>query len=122
METRPRGRLHSRRCDSSAVRHHHDMGNDYYRLLLGPLLTYSCAFWEDGVGDLEGAQAAKHELICRKLDLRPGMRVLDVGCGWGSFVLHAARHHGARAVGITLSPRQAELARRQVQQQGLDGR
>ena len=121
-EARSRGRLHSRRRDSSAVRHHYDVGNEFYRLVLGPSLTYSCAYWADGVDDLASAQAAKHELVCRKLDLQPGMRVLDIGCGWGSFVLHAARHHGARALGVTLSPEQAAMARQRVAEAGLEDR
>lgn len=121
-ESRRRGRLHTRRRDSAAVRHHYDVGNDFYRLVLGPSLTYSCAYWGDGADDLEAAQAAKHELVCRKLGLEPGMRVLDIGCGWGSFVLHAARHHGARALGVTLSPEQAALARRRVAEAGLEDR
>lgn len=121
-EARPRGRRHSRRRDSSMVRHHYDVGNEFYELVLGPAMTYSCAFWTDGAATLEDAQAAKHELVCRKLALRPGMRVLDIGCGWGSFVLHAARHHGVRALGITLSPEQAARARERVAEAGLEDR
>jgi cyclopropane-fatty-acyl-phospholipid synthase len=121
-EQRRRGRRHSRRRDASAVRHHYDVGNDFYALVLGPALTYSCAYWGDGVDDLETAQRAKHELVCRKLGLAEGMRVLDVGCGWGSFVIHAARHHGVDAVGITLSPEQADGARARVAEAGLEDR
>ncbi len=121
-EARSRGRLHSRRRDSAAVRHHYDVGNEFYRMVLGPSLTYSCAYWADGVDTLEAAQAAKHELVCRKLALEPEMRVLDIGCGWGSFVIHAAQHHGARALGVTLSPEQAALARRRVTEAGLEDR
>ncbi len=121
-EARPRGLLHSRRRDSAAVRHHYDVGNEFYGMVLGPSLTYSCAYWGDGVDDLEAAQAAKHELVCRKLGLRPGMRVLDIGCGWGSFVIHAAQHHGARALGVTLSPEQAARARRRVVEAGVEDR
>ncbi|NLV54438.1 MAG: class I SAM-dependent methyltransferase [Acidimicrobiales bacterium] len=121
-EARPRGRRHSRRRDSSVVRHHYDVGNDFYRLVLGEAMTYSCAYWADGVDDLAAAQAAKHELVCRKLALAPGSRVLDIGCGWGSFVIHAARHHGARALGVTLSPEQADRARRRVADAGVADR
>ena len=139
-EARTRGRRHSRRRDSTAVRHHYDVGNEFYELVLGPAMTYSCAFWTspdatssdpahhpegDGFAassGLEGAQAAKHELVCRKLALAPGMRVLDIGCGWGSFVIHAAKHHGARALGITLSPEQAAYARQRVVDEGLEDR
>ncbi len=88
-------------------------------MVLGPSLTYSCAVWADDTATLEDAQANKHELICRKLDLRPGMRLLDIGCGWGGMVLHAAEHHGVRAVGVTLSRPQAELARKRAAERGL---
>jgi len=121
-ESRPRGRLHSRRRDSAAISHHYDVGNDFYRLVLGPALTYSCAYWPAGVDDLADAQAAKHELVCRKLGLTEGMRVLDIGCGWGSFVIHAARHHGVRALGVTLSTEQAARARERVAEAGLSDR
>jgi cyclopropane-fatty-acyl-phospholipid synthase len=104
------------------VRSHYDVGNDFYRLVLGPTMTYSCAYWDDGVTNLDDAQEAKYEHICRKLGLRPGMRLLDVGCGWGGMVLHAAREHGVEAVGITLSPPQRELAARRVEAAGLGGR
>lgn len=121
-EARPRGRLHSRRRDSQSVRHHYDVGNEFYELVLGPAMTYSCAYWADGVTTLQAAQSAKHELICRKLALRPGTRLLDIGCGWGSFLLHAAEHHGVRGLGVTLSPEQADLARRRVADAGLSDR
>lgn len=121
-ESRPRGRLHSRRRDADAIAHHYDVSNDFYRLLLGPSLTYSCAYWYDDRIDLTAAQAAKYELVCRKLGLEPGMRLLDVGCGWGSMALHAAQHHGAQVVAITVSDAQAELARARVTAAGLGGR
>ncbi|MGZ4758079.1 MAG: class I SAM-dependent methyltransferase [Acidimicrobiales bacterium] len=125
-EARPRGRLHSRRRDASDVSHHYDVGNEFYELLLGPSMTYSCGVWADGslpppLG-LEEAQFAKYELICRKLALEPGMRLLDVGCGWGGMVRHAARHHGVRAVGITVSTEQAGWARQAVEREGLADR
>jgi cyclopropane-fatty-acyl-phospholipid synthase len=112
---------HSRRRDAVAVSHHYDVGNDFYRLILGEAMTYSCARFVDPGVDLAGAQAAKHELICRKLGLhlRSGARLLDVGCGWGSMAIHAATHHGAQVVGVTISREQAELARQRVDEAGL---
>ncbi len=122
---RRRGRRHSRGRDARAVRSHYDVGNDFYALVLGPSLVYSCAYWADGLdpaveADLDRAQHDKLELVCTKLGLRPGMRLLDVGCGWGSMVLHAAREHGVRAVGVTVSPEQAGLARARVAEAGLE--
>jgi cyclopropane-fatty-acyl-phospholipid synthase len=115
------GWRHSMARDAAAVRHHYDLGEDFYRLFLGPSMTYSCARFAPGASSLEEAQRSKHELICRKLGLdeRPGKRFLDVGCGWGSLVLHAAKEHGARAVGITVSPSQAKEAKRRVEAEGL---
>ncbi|MFP3463763.1 cyclopropane-fatty-acyl-phospholipid synthase family protein [Arthrobacter globiformis] len=113
------GRRHSKKRDAAAISHHYDVGNDFYRLVLGPSLVYSCAVWSDENTDLEAAQEEKLDLVCRKLGLAPGMRVLDVGCGWGSFALHAARRYGVRLVGITLSIEQAELARKRVAEAGL---
>jgi len=117
-----RGGLHTRSRDRSAISHHYDVSNDFYRIVLGPSMVYSCAVWESPEQSLEEAQAAKLELICRKLGLRPGMRLLDVGCGWGSLVMHAAAHHGVEAVGITISTEQAVLARERVAAAGLDDR
>ena len=91
-------------------RAHYDLGNDFYEAMLDPLMAYSCGYWRD-VDTLAAAQEAKLELICRKLRLRPGMRVLDIGCGWGSFMGYAARHHGVEGVGVTVSREQAEWAR-----------
>jgi cyclopropane-fatty-acyl-phospholipid synthase len=138
-ELRPQGRRHSRERDARAVRHHYDVSNEFFALFLDETMTYSCALFsreldslEESWGThppgkrsaptLEQAQAAKRELICRKLALKEGERVLDVGCGWGSFVIHAAANHGVRAVGITLSPSQAELARRRVAEAELEDR
>ena len=121
-EVRVRGRRHSRSRDAAAISHHYDVSNDFYRLLLGPSLTYSCAVWPDRSVGLEAAQEAKHDLVSRKLGLRRGQRLLDVGCGWGGMVLHAARVHGVRAVGVTLSAEQAALARRRVTEAGLADR
>jgi cyclopropane-fatty-acyl-phospholipid synthase len=122
-EARLAGRLHSRRRDATAVRHHYDVGNDFYRIVLGPSLVYSCAYYEQepsGSFGLDEAQRAKLDHVARKLDLKPGMRVLDVGCGWGSFVIHSAQRYGAHAVGVTLSQEQAALARERVAEAGLD--
>ena len=111
-EARMHGSRHSRARDAAAVSYHYDLSNEFYRLMLGPSMTYSCAVWENpGVG-LEAAQAAKLELICQKLALKPGMRLLDVGCGWGSMALHAAERHGVEVVGVTVSSRQVEAAQR----------
>ncbi|GMQ84826.1 MAG: cyclopropane-fatty-acyl-phospholipid synthase family protein [Acidimicrobiia bacterium] len=118
-EHRGTGRLHTRRRDAAAISHHYDISNDFYRLVLGPSLTYSCAVFEDPSDTLEQAQANKYELICRKLGLGPGMRLLDVGCGWGGMVLHAARHHGVEAVGVTISQPQVELGRKRVAEAGF---
>ena len=117
-----RSRLHSLRRDAAAVSHHYDVGNEFYALVLGPTLVYSCAVWTDEGTGLDAAQVAKLDLVCRKLGLRPGMRLLDVGCGWGSLALHAAREHGADVLGITLSEEQAALARLRVAAAGLEER
>jgi cyclopropane-fatty-acyl-phospholipid synthase len=114
--------LHSRSRDADSIRHHYDVSNTFYRLVLGPSMTYSCALYPEPDTSLEEAQAAKYELICRKLGLQPGMRLLDVGCGWGGMVRHAAREHGVEAVGVTISPSQAELAREMVAEEGLADR
>jgi cyclopropane-fatty-acyl-phospholipid synthase len=132
-EVRLRGRRHSRRRDAAAIAHHYDVSNRFYELLLGPSMTYSCAVFADddgadraghggGPDALRAAQARKHELVCAKLALQDGQRLLDVGCGWGSLALHAARHHGARVVGVTLSRHQLDWARRAVAEAGLADR
>ena len=121
-EIRLGGRRHSTGRDSAAISAHYDVGNDFYRLVLGPSMVYSCAYFEEAPSTayrLEDAQRAKLDLVARKLGLEPGMRVLDVGCGWGGFVLHAAREYGVRAVGVTLSREQAAFARRRVEEEGL---
>ncbi|TQJ41230.1 cyclopropane-fatty-acyl-phospholipid synthase [Arthrobacter sp. SLBN-112] len=141
-----KGRMHSRRRDSAAISHHYDVGNDFYALVLGPSMVYSCAVWPDDgaaaaapsgggtdagldagpsagpAAGLDGAQEAKLDLVCRKLGLQPGMRVLDVGCGWGSFALHAAARYGVSVVGVTLSTEQAGLARKRAAEAGLTDR
>jgi cyclopropane-fatty-acyl-phospholipid synthase len=114
-----RGRLHSVERDAAAVRYHYDVGNDFFALFLDESMTYSCAIFSRGAQTLEQAQETKLELVARKLGLREGMRVLDVGCGWGSFAIHAARHHGVSVTGVTLSPPQAELARRMAAAAGV---
>jgi cyclopropane-fatty-acyl-phospholipid synthase len=122
-EAQPTLWRHSKQRDAEVISHHYDVGNDFYRLVLGASMTYSCARFVDDASSLDDAQAAKHELISRKLGLheRRGMRLLDVGCGWGSMALHAAREHGAQVVGITISQEQADLARRRVADAGLEG-
>ena len=121
-EAKVRGRRHSKHRDAAAVSHHYDVGNEFYDLVLGDSLTYSCAYFARPDMTLAEAQAAKHELICRKLGLheRPGARLLDVGCGWGSMALHAARRHGASVVGVTISVEQATRARDRVVAAGLE--
>ena len=121
-ELRPRGRRHSRERDQRAVAYHYDVSNEFFRLFLGDSMTYSCAIFSRGAQTLEEAQTAKLELVCTKLGLTPDEHVLDVGCGWGSFALHAAREHGVRVTGITLSREQAELARGRVSAAGLSDR
>ncbi|HEV3045984.1 MAG TPA: cyclopropane-fatty-acyl-phospholipid synthase family protein [Solirubrobacteraceae bacterium] len=113
------GRLHSAERDAAAVRYHYDVGNDFFELFLDESMTYSCGVFSRGAQTLEEAQRTKLELVAGKLDLEPGMRVLDVGCGWGSFAMHAAREHGVSVLGITLSERQAERARERVAEAGL---
>ncbi|MGA5871112.1 class I SAM-dependent methyltransferase [Streptomyces cinereoruber] len=115
------GGRHTRRRDRQAISHHYDVGNDFYALVLGPSMVYSCAYWTPG-GTLEEAQRAKLDLVARKLALKEGDRLLDVGCGWGSMALHAAREYGARVVGITLSREQAAHARKRIAEEGLADR
>ena len=121
-EARLRGRRHSKARDAAAIAHHYDVSNRFYRLVLGPSLTYSCAVFADPAATLEEAQEAKHELVAGKLGLGEGMRLLDVGCGWGSMLVHAAERHGVSGIGITNSRRQAELARERVRAAGLADR
>jgi cyclopropane-fatty-acyl-phospholipid synthase len=113
------GRLHSAERDAAAVRYHYDVGNDFFALFLDDSMTYSCAVFSKGAETLEEAQLTKLELVAGKLDLQPGMQVLDVGCGWGSFAMHAAREYGVHVTGITLSEKQAERARERVADAGL---
>ncbi|PZS36998.1 MAG: hypothetical protein DLM58_00310, partial [Pseudonocardiales bacterium] len=113
------GRRHSKRRDAAAIAHHYDVGNDFYRIVLGESMTYSCAYWGSAAEDLAAAQLAKCDLVARKLGLAAGMRVLDVGCGWGTFALHAARTYGAHVVGVTLSHEQAGFARKRMAEEGV---
>ena len=113
------GVAHSRSRDAAAVRHHYDVSNAFYERLLGPSMTYTCGVYPSPGATLEEAQAAKYDLVCRKLGLRPGMRLLDVGCGWGGMVRHAARHYGVQALGVTLSAQQALWAGKAIAEDGL---
>lgn len=121
-ELAPRGERHTQERDARAVRHHYDVPSAFFSLFLDESMTYSCAVFANGARTLEEAQEAKLELVCRKLALRPGDRVLDVGCGWGSFALHAASRHGASVTGITLSEPQARIARERAESAGLADR
>src|SRR4051794_23620578 len=111
-ELRPKGRLHTLTRDARAVRHHYDLPPEFFELFLDETMTYSCAIFSRGATTLEDAQRTKLDLVCTKLNLQPGERVLDVGCGWGSWVLHAAKEYGVHVTGITLSEPQARIARR----------
>jgi cyclopropane-fatty-acyl-phospholipid synthase len=117
-----RGERHTRERDALAVRYHYDVGNDFFALFLDSSMTYSCALFSRGARTLDEAQQAKLELVARKLGLLPGQRVLDVGCGWGSFAIHAAREHGVSVLGVTLSEEQAGWARERVAEAGLADR
>jgi cyclopropane-fatty-acyl-phospholipid synthase len=122
VELRPQGRRHSVARDKRAVTHHYDVSNDFFALFLDDAMTYSCAVWSRGAETLEEAQRTKIELTCKKLALAPGERLLDVGCGWGSFAVHAAKEHGVHATGITLSEPQAARARQRAQEAGVGDR
>jgi cyclopropane-fatty-acyl-phospholipid synthase len=117
-ELRPQGRRHSPERDRRSVRHHYDVSNEFFAMFLDESMTYSCAFFSRDGSSLEAAQRAKLELVCTKLALQKGERVLDVGCGWGSFAIHAAREHGVSVTGITLSEPQAALARKRAAEAG----
>jgi cyclopropane-fatty-acyl-phospholipid synthase len=122
-QARVHGRLHSRRRDRSAISHHYDLSNDFYAMILDPTMAYSCGYFGDDPGQtIESAQRSKLDLVCRKLDLGPGQRLLDVGCGWGSLSLHAAESFGARVVGVTVSAEQKRFVDRRITERGLGDR
>ncbi len=113
------GMRHSMARDAGVIARHYDVSNRFYELVLGPSMAYTCAVYERADVALEEAQAAKFDLICRKLALEPGQRLLDVGCGWGGMVQHAAREYGVRSLGVTLSLQQAEWAKKAIDRAGL---
>ncbi|MGH3516473.1 MAG: class I SAM-dependent methyltransferase [Haloechinothrix sp.] len=119
LEARLRGPRHSMARDQAAIAHHYDVSNRFYEWILGPSMAYTCAVYPTGEVSLEEAQFAKHDLVAGKLGLREGMRLLDVGCGWGGMVLHAAKEYGVRALGVTLSRKQAEWAQKAIAHEGL---
>ncbi len=106
--------------DREAIRHHYDVSNEFYELFLGPTMVYTCAYYREPDGDLDQAQRDKLDLVCRKLRLEPGESLLDVGCGWGSLALWAAKHYGVRVHGVTLSPSQAAYAEARIRAEGLE--
>lgn len=116
------GALHTKHRDRAAISHHYDVGNDFYEMVLGPSMVYSCAYFEEPGAVLEDAQRDKLDLVCRKLGLREGERLLDVGCGWGSMAIHAAREYGVQVTGVTLSREQAAFARKRIAEEGLTDR
>jgi cyclopropane-fatty-acyl-phospholipid synthase len=127
-EDQGRGKLpswlarHTRKSDRKAIEYHYDVSNEFYSLWLDPRMVYSCAYFRTGDEDLETAQVQKLDHICRKLMLAPGQTLLDIGCGWGAMAIHAAKHYGVKAVGVTLSTNQYELARERVREAGLEDR
>lgn len=122
VELRPAGKRHSIGRDKRAVTHHYDVSNEFFALFLDESMTYSCAIWSRGATTLEEAQDVKRELVCTKLALKEGERLLDVGCGWGAFAVHAAKRHGVHVTGITLSEPQAARARQRAQEEGVADR
>jgi cyclopropane-fatty-acyl-phospholipid synthase len=122
VELRPEGRRHSIMRDKRSVTHHYDVSNDYFALFLDAAMVYSCAIWSRGATTLEEAQETKLELVCTKLALQKGERLLDVGCGWGAFAVHAAKRHGVHVTGITLSEPQAARARQRARDEGVEDR
>lgn len=116
------GTLHTRARDRAAIAHHYDLSNEFYALLLDPSMAYSSAYYERPDSSLIQAQQAKLDLICRKLGLQPGMRLLDVGCGWGSLSLHAAEHYGVRVLGVTISGQQHEFISKRIAERDLGDR
>jgi cyclopropane-fatty-acyl-phospholipid synthase len=121
-EAKLTGRLHTRGRDRAAIAHHYDLSNEFYELLLDEHMAYSSAYYTHDGQSLHDAQTSKLELVCSKLELKEGQRLLDVGCGWGSMILYAARNHGVHATGITLSAEQRDFIVKRVEEQGLTGR
>jgi cyclopropane-fatty-acyl-phospholipid synthase len=116
------GKPHSRERDQAAVSYHYDVSNDFYQLWLDRNMVYSCAYFEKPTDDLDTAQVQKMNEICAKLELRPGEKLIDIGCGWGGLIVHAVREYGVHAVGITLGEAQADFVRRRIQTEGLADR
>lgn len=114
------GLRHNKKRDAEVIHHHYDVSNRFYELVLGPSMTYTCAVYPKPESTLEEAQFEKYDLIARKLDLRPGQRLLDIGCGWGGMVRHAAKHYGVQVIGVTLSQEQASWGQEKIKDQGLD--
>jgi cyclopropane-fatty-acyl-phospholipid synthase len=114
------GARHSKKRDAESIHHHYDVSNRFYEMVLGPSMTYTCACFPDADATLEEAQAFKYDLVCRKLGLEPGMRLLDVGCGWGGMVRHAVKNYGVTALGVTLSREQATWAQEAIKADGID--
>ncbi len=121
-QARVKGRLHSAIRDRRAISHHYDLSNEFYAALLDPSMAYSCGYHENSLTSLEDAQRAKLDLVCTKLGLGPGMRMLDVGCGWGSLSLHAAEHFGAHVVGVTIAAEQKKFIDARIAERGLGDR
>ncbi|MDO9485749.1 MAG: class I SAM-dependent methyltransferase [Actinomycetota bacterium] len=119
QERKLSGRRHSKDRDADAIHHHYDVSNQFYNWVLGPSMAYTCAVFPHESASLEQAQETKFDLVCRKLGLQPGMRLLDVGCGWGGMVLHAVKHYGVKAIGVTLSAQQAEWGQQAIADAGL---
>ena len=119
---RLKGERHSIARDKAAVAYHYNASNEFYKLWLDPQMVYSCAYFSDSDDSLEAAQVAKLDLICRKLRLKPGQKLLDIGCGWGALIIHAAQHFGVDATGITLSEPQVEEANRRIRDANLGDR
>ena len=115
-------RPRSRKADAQAIAHHYDVSNEFYELFLDPLMVYTCAYFRDPDGKLEQAQQDKLDLVCRKLDLRRGETLLDIGCGWGSLAIWAVQHYGVRAHGVTLSRAQADYAAERIRREGIGDR
>ncbi len=123
-QARVRGRLHSKLRDRRAISHHYDLSNEFYSLLLDPSMAYSSGYWRSTAASytLQDAQRDKLDLVCRKIGLEPGMRFLDIGCGWGSLSLHAAEHFGAQVTGVTIAAEQKRFIDERIRERGLEGR